>query len=240
MFSQVADPYIRQARLAPALCVVFPIPLLIFVWFPALQSVLGTLVSLACSFGVVLWVSQLGRDAGKRREPELYENWNGKPSVALLRHSDHRIDSNTKARYKSFLTAHVPGLVFPSAAEEIADKNRADKVYEFATAWLLAQTRDTKKFSLLFQENISYGFRRNLWGLKPLGIALAVSGGACSSFAVLLNYALSGLRPASEIVIATAAVWCLSLCWVFAVRPSWVKVPADGYGLQLLAACDRL
>jgi hypothetical protein len=31
------------------------------------------------------------------------------------------------------------------------------------TAWLLTQTRDTKTFSILFRENISYGFRRNLW-----------------------------------------------------------------------------
>jgi hypothetical protein len=33
-------------------------------------------------------------------------------------------------------------------------------------------TRDTKKFNIMFNENVSYGFRRNLSGLKLPGFLL--------------------------------------------------------------------
>jgi hypothetical protein len=35
-------------------------------------------------------------------------------------------------------------------------------------------------------------------------------------------------------------VWVLVAIWTLVVTPSWVRVPADAYGMQLLAACDTL
>ena len=35
-------------------------------------------------------------------------------------------------------------------------------------------TRDTSRFPLVFAENANYGFRRNLWGLRPIGTGVAV------------------------------------------------------------------
>jgi hypothetical protein len=49
---------------------------------------------------------------------------------------------------------------------------RADEMYQSATDWLLANTRDTQKFGLLFEENMNYGFRRNFWALKPLALCI--------------------------------------------------------------------
>ena len=43
-----------------------------------------------------------------------------------------------------------------------------------------------------------------------------------------------------EFVIVTGVVWVLVAIWTFIVTPSWVRVPADAYGTQLLAACDTL
>ena len=238
--AQIVDPYARQARLAPALCAIFPIAILIFVWFPALQSLLGGVVSLACSFGIILWVSQIARDAGKRREPALFAMWGGKPSVTLLRHCDNRIDPNTKARYRDFLMAHVFKLSLPSAEEEAADPHKADEAYESVTNWLLTQTRDTKKFALLFQENISYGFRRNLWGMKPFGVTLSLLAALCSTGVIIYRCGQAGHGTPTEVMLATAFVWCLFIAWVFIVRPNWVRIPADAYARQLLAACDTL
>jgi hypothetical protein len=238
--SDVIDPYGRQARLYPALVAVFPAALLIVAWFPALWTTFGILISLATSCGVVLLLSQLGRDRGKRCEPRLYQLWGGKPSVALLRHVDTRIDDHTKSRYRAFIGRSLPGLILPSAAEEGADAAKADKVYESVTAWLLTQTRDTKKFSILFKENISFGFRRNLWGLKPMGLTISLVACGVSTALLLYRYHASGDAPATEILIATIAVWVLSVIWIFVVTPSWVRLPGDAYGMQLLAACDVL
>jgi len=237
---QVLDPYARQARLAPALIVLLPAILLIMVWFPASWTLWGVIISVACSCGLVLLLSQIARDRGKQREPELYAAWGGKPSVALLRHRDERINDNTKSRYLSFLKSKLPALIVPTPEEERANPKAADSAYESVTAWLLTQTRDTKKFSLLFRENISYGFRRNLWGLKALGLATAILAASMSTAVIVYQYAFASKTPTPEIVIVTALSWLLSIFWIVVVTPSWVKIPADAYGTQLLSACDTL
>jgi len=38
---------------------------------------------------------------------------------------------------------------------------------------LLTQTRDKRTYSLLFEWNISYGFRRNMFGLRRFGILVS-------------------------------------------------------------------
>jgi hypothetical protein len=238
--TQLLDPYSRQARLQPALIVVVPVALLVVVWFPALWSVWGVVLTVASSCGVTLLLSQMARDRGKRLEPELYGAWGGKPSVALLRHRDRNIDENTKARYRAFLASQLPSLNLPTPSEEEADGARADRAYESATAWLLTQTRDTKKFGLLFRENISYGFRRNLWGLKPIGLAIAVASALASTAVLAYSYVAIHAAPPAQVVIVTLATWVLALLWAIWLTPSWVRIPADAYGRQLLAACDTL
>jgi hypothetical protein len=188
----------------------------------------------------VLLLAQLGRDRGKRCEGEFYKSWGGKPSVALLRHGDSRIDDYSKARYRDFIRRRLPALTLPSEADEKSDPAAADKVYESVTAWLLTQTRDTKRFSILFKENIGFGFRRNLWGLKPFGLAISILGASVSTAAIVYEAIASGITPEPEILIVTGVVWVLTVIWTFAVTPSWVRVPADAYGMQLLAACDTL
>lgn len=42
--------------------------------------------------------------------------------------------------------------------------------------FLREQTRDPKMFPIVYEENVNYGFRRNLLGLKPTGAAIAVVG----------------------------------------------------------------
>jgi hypothetical protein len=238
--AQVFDSYARQARLYPALIVILPVALLVVVWFPALWTTWGALTSLASSFGIMLLLAQVARDRGKRLEPYLYQKWDGKPSVSLLRHRDTRIDKHTKDRYREFLNTQLPQLVLPTAEEERADPAAADAKYQSVTEWLLTQTRDTKRFSILFKENVSFGFRRNLWGLKPIGIAVSLIAGLASVTAIFSLYQITHQAPTPEIALVTAAVWLLLLIWLTLVAPSWIRIPADAYGRQLLAASDTL
>src|SRR5262249_41800458 len=102
------------------------------------------------------------------------------------------------------------------------------------------QTRDTKRFSILFKENVGFGFRRNLRGLKPFGLAISILGASASMAAIVYQAIASGTAPAPELVIVTGVVCVLAAIWMFVMTPSWVRVPADAYGMQLLAACDTL
>ena len=191
-----------------------------------------------------MFLTQVGRDRGKAKEPHLYRSWGGKPSVAMLRHSDTRLPEAAKSRYKSFLVRAVPELKLASAEDEQRDPELADDGYDGATYWLLSQTRDHDRFALLFQENISYGFRRNLWALKPWAfVAEAVAA------AILVALALGSWTGEFATTIETIdAGWSASLVlivlhclfFLFKVRRSWVRQVADAYAVRLLAACDVL
>ena len=74
-------------------------------------------------------------------------------------------DAATKSGFHAFIARKL-GEAAPSSDEETADPEAADAFYERGTAWLRENTRNRKKFDILFNENVDYGFRRNLLGLK--------------------------------------------------------------------------
>jgi hypothetical protein len=76
--------------------------------------------------------------------------------------------------------------------------------------------------------------------LKPFGLTISILAASVSTVAIAYEAIASGGTPAPEIVIGTGVVWVLAAIWTFVVTPSWVRVPADAYGMQLLAACDTL
>ena len=132
------------------------------------------------------------------------------------------------------------------ASEEQERKcpERAEDAYESAIDWLLAQTRDRGRFELLFRENITYGFRRNIWALKSW--AFVTAGVAVASIAVPISNIWTG-----ELAVAAQSVgvqiWaCLVLnlghilIFAFMVRKKWVRLAAEAYARQLLATCDAL
>jgi hypothetical protein len=184
-------------------------------------------------------LAQVGRDAGKRKESRLFASWDGKPTTRLLRHRDS-LNRPLLARRHAKLGALL-GTTIPTAMEEAADLRAADEVYEACTAFLRDKTRDRQQFDLIFDENCSYGFRRNLWGMKPLGITVAFL--ALGAIVVLLLIDPPGARVGHRIgTVAVAGVMNLLLLlgWLFVFTPGWVRVPADAYAERLLEACERL
>ena len=187
---------------------------------------------------------QIGRDRGRALEIRLYEAWGGKPSVAMLRHSDGRLDGQTKERYRRYLNDAVPDLTLPSAEEEKEKPQRADEAYESANAWLLEQTRDHGRFELLFRENTSYGFRRNLAGVKTIALAMdAIALALVIGFAVVswtgeFATIARNLKPEwwVSLAVTTGHLWY----FVVHVRGAWVLLAAENYAKRLLAACDLL
>jgi hypothetical protein len=55
-----------------------------------------------------------------------------------------------------------------------------------STGRLRENTRDSEAFKFLFNENISYGYYRNLLGLKPIGIPLNLV--SLSSAAAIVHF----------------------------------------------------
>lgn len=234
----VIDKYTFRARLQPALLVALPLGLTTMAWFPAGVAGWDILWGLIVWSGGTALLAQIGRDRGKAKEPKLFEQWGGKPSTGLLRHRDAP-NKVSLARYHQKIGQLLPGSRIPTHEEERHDPRAADEVYEACVAFLLEKTRAKKEFPLVFEENCNYGFRRNLWGMKPLGIAIAFGGTAAILGLIILNY-FKNTPIAPTVVLAGSGNLLLLLGWLFWFTPPWVKIAADAYAARLLAACEKL
>lgn len=239
LLNLITDPYDRQARLYPAILLIAPVVFSVVAILSARLTGLQTIGASLIGLGGAFLLTQLARDAGKKGEKTLFEKWGGNPSVAIFRHSDRRLDSLTKSRYHKKLATLVVEAKAPTGEEERADPAAADEVYSAWSNFLRVNARDTKKFALLFKENVNYGYRRNVWGLRPLGItASALSLAACSA---CICYWYGSSQPLDLTKIA-AAVFSASLLllWVFRFTGDWVKVPADAYAERLAECIEAL
>jgi hypothetical protein len=249
------DHYGRQARLFPALLTVFPPLLAVLAWFPwLLVSSLGaTLLTLATSCGLLYALSSWARTKGKRVETRLLKKWGGWPTTILLRHSSS-LDALTRSRYHGFLAAHVPGMVMPTAADQQNAPAAADAAYASSVMWLKERVRG-KDFPMVDRENAQYGFRRNLRGLKWIGIF------GCLLTAVVSLAAIAYQTPELENLVASRrwgelanqlgtfgpSVWLATavnvigiVAWLLIVTYRWVWEGGLQYATALLATCDRL
>jgi len=235
----ITDGYERKARLYPALLLIAPIVITIVGVASTKLSTLESFATVLAGCGGAFLLTQLARDAGKKREKQFFEAWGGFPSVAIFRHRDTRIDAITKARYHKQLSTLVKGTKAPSPEDEVAEPAMADQVYNAWSSYLRIHTRDTKKYSLLFQENISYGYRRNVCGLRPLGIvvsSLSLAGGAIWLYHL---HSTTG-TIAAESVGALICVFAILLLWAFRFTPDWARIPADAYAERLAETVDSI
>lgn len=234
------DEYTLRARLAPA--IIAGMPAFAFAAIFVSWGKLG-LPHLVASLGLtVLFAafSDIARRRGRRIEPELIAKMGGLPSTTMLRHSDDTLDVGTKLKVHTFLGGKI-GAPAPTQGQEEANPTAADEWYARAGTWLRENTRDTQKFRLLFNENISYGFRRNLLGLRLPGfllnaaIVLICAGTLWYRRPVDLdnyfNDALIGVIVASAIHASYLAL---------AVTENSVFEAAQLYARQLILSADRL
>ena len=164
------DRYTWQARVLP-------------VYFTSASAILaiaatlpeGLSLPLASASGVVFlplayFFSQVGADLGKRLEPGLWRSWGGPPTTRFLRHDNDEFNAATRKRVHGRL--RELGCEIPTEAEEKSDPARAVELYASAVDELRRRTRPgvTNPFPLVYKGNIEYGFRRNLLGLKKIGV----------------------------------------------------------------------
>lgn len=233
-FSQLFDVYGRNARLKPSLLALFPLIVTIAIWFPDLYTLAKGLLSVAIACGVIFMLADYARSQGRAIEQRFYRKWGGKPTTILFRHNDGTIDALTKERYASFLSQYIKGWTRPTPEEEAHNPAAADQLYESATRWLLEYTRDKKMYALLFDENITYGFRRNIYGLKPFGLIISVLSLLINAAAIYVDPSFKPTHVCST-VISFAAV----TAWLLIVSEIWVRDAANAYAVRLLAACEQ-
>jgi hypothetical protein len=237
--SSFLDEYALKARLWPALLAGLPVGALVGALFPNAEWWHAVIAGSGASVGLMFLLAQMARSAGKLKEPRLHARWAGKPTTLRLRHRDTAFDQHTLARYHRNVEQLAAELRMPTPDEEAADPSSADERYEAATRLLIARTRDTKRFRLLFRENIHYGFCRNIWGLKPVAVTIAVVTALITGSIVSWDLRHGrDVRPAIVAVGIFSIAW--AMVWLFWFTADWVRVAADGYADRLLEASDDL
>ncbi len=232
---ELFDTYGRQARLQPALFTLGPMILTVVVWVPSVYSLAATITSLAATFGVVAFFANWARARGRAAEQRIYIKWGGRPTTIWLRHSDSNLDEITKRRYHSFLETRIPEWHAPTGEEEKENGVGANARYDSAVKWLLEYTRNQQLFPLVFKELVAYGFRRNLYAMKAIGLLIVM-------LSIVTNIFLYSLFPSKIslvlVLFALGVALCFLISWIFIIRKKWVKDAADGYARALLSSCE--
>ena len=244
MLNSLFDPYDRKARLAPALLCALPLFVSLLLLVPEVGAIWAAVGGLILYCGGAKFLTQVGRDRGKILEPQLYGSWGGKPSVAMLRHSDTRLNAPTKNRYRTFLQRAMPELRLASPEEERTNPEGAEDGYESANSWLLAQTMDRERFRLQFAENINYGFRRNVWALRPWAFCLdtiaIVVVGLVAQESWMGDFSTTFRAINQELWASLVFILLHTFLFALKIRAAWVRLAAEAFARQLLAACDVL
>lgn len=227
------DVYVWQARRSAVMLTALSPALAIFAWFPRFDWAL--LLPPLTFFGAFALITQVGRDRGSQKQNRLYDLWGGKPTTVMLRHRDTPLDPTALALLHAAL-AQVTGVPAPSKRKEAGSPDAADKVYEEYVRYLRDSTRDREKYPRVFEELVNYGFRRNLWGLKPVGLSLAVLASAAGLGAVWWHHGhdhqpLAGAAAALNVMMLAAWVW-----WI---NPAWVRIAAQAYADRLIEVAMR-
>ena len=226
------DSYSIYARAFPIYITLMPVALALFPILPeGYDWKLGgatALVLLPLSY----LCRQIGGDKGRKLESALWDKWGGPPTTRFLRHCNSEFNKNTRDRIHDKLCGL--GLHVPSQNEQEQDARAADAHYESCTDELRHRTRDSKRFHLVFKGLTEYGFRRNLLGLKPVGMLLTVL-----SFVVCLVMMFVNWDSAKPSVLDIAAGFLnigLLINWFLGVTENTVKLTADRYARLLLEA----
>ena len=234
--NQLFDHYALRARLQPAFLTLVPLAIAASAWAQPGAKWMTAIWSLLGTAGFTFFLSTVARNRGKRIEAELWKSWGGTPTTQFLRHSGPA-NPVLRARWHAHL-AKLLASPLPSPEEERQDPAKADAIYEAATRLLIGKTRDKKVYEFVYRENVNYGFCRNLYALRGLGICVALIGliasvaaGWCARAAIPVDYLPWG-----------SAVACLALLlwWIFTVRASWVRIPADNFAQHLFESCEKL
>ena len=246
MSKMFLDAYERPARLLPALLVLLPVPVLVVCFFGSVKIVATSAISVIAYCGAGYALARIARNAGKGIQDRLFVKWGGAPTTQLLRHSNKHFDAHTKERFHAVLSAGL-GKVLPNPTSELAEPAAADELYRAAAIWLIGQTRDTKRFPLVFKENVSFGFHRNALGVRWFGVTVTL---ACL-FIAMVNakvlgrsspyFSLERLAQLSPVAALFFGVSCLMLlAWLFWLGEVATKRAGFAYAERLLQSCDDL
>lgn len=234
----IPDPYDRYARLYPMLILLFPLLLSFWAIVPEIMYNWEAIAGLAfwCGFAYIL--KEMGRDSGKKKERALWEKWGGTPTTQYLRHRGNT-NKVTLKRIYDHLKKIIPNISMPSPEYESLHPKEADEIYEECTRVVIQKTRDHEKYSLIFKELCSYGFWRNLWGLKNGGILLSTVCIVIVAISIFIEWYRNHTLASYNSVICGILIIAILVFWI-TLNEDRIRTRAFAYSERLFEATEQL
>ena len=238
------DRYDVLARITPGLLAPLVPAFSLLIAFPQIvsENIYRAIGSGVVMVGLFYVFAGLARSRGRAMKQTLRQRWGGFPTEIVLRFRDATIEMPTKRAYHAALQDLPPDFQLPDASAEAHDPDAADGIYRAVLRRLIDQRRGPK-YPLILNDNIAYGFWRNLLGMKGVAIALA----SCASAAIVVAraaqantadasfWAAARYTPATEVAgIALLILWAAFLLII--VRPPRVWDASVAYSERLLAS----
>lgn len=232
------DTYSLKARLFPAVLTIAPALILCLLcasWVdPGLPEAVATVAVMVLFFAA----ANLARRFGRAKERQIFADTGGRPRNPELTHADATFPASQKGRYRDYLAAQL-GLAAPTAEDERVSPDEAQAFYDQAYGWLRENTRDTEAFKLLFNENIAYGYYRNLLGLKPIGILFNLLS-LCAAAAIVHYQPEFATLSTGKLVLLGGLSAVHLLYFVFGVSRKTTLDASAIYARQLVLSTETL
>lgn len=234
----VFDAYNLRARLCPSLILLSPIAISIFLCIEKIRTVSATsffliiLLAFANSIPIIqrrLYEKHLSKS---NNNPEKNTEKNSR-AAEMLSPSDNKIDSVSKKRYYRKL-AKCDESFSPFSTPDHDSVN--DELCKSAEIYLRSRTRDNR---LVLEENINYGFCKNLIEGKRMGTILC---GICFVCVIGISWLVFDTFSAIPFQNYLAAILDLFilLFLLLGMKESDLNRAADNYAKALIMAIDSL
>jgi hypothetical protein len=137
--------------------------------FDLVQASVGSAI---IGSAMVALMSAVIRQLGVSQETRLFKVWGAPPSTKVMRWRDKRWSQEYKAKMHALIKDKL-GIELLSDSTEKEDPKTADKIISEAFMLLRNKLRGNTRI-LNHQDNIDYGFARNLYGARWLWIFFSV------------------------------------------------------------------
>ena len=221
------DAYNIRARLCPSIILLGPIGLTIFFCFERIYTFASSAILIGILLAFTNYIPILQRSLRKKESQQI--NYAAK----FLEIDDNTFDSVSKSRYyKKLADINNSFLLFkePSSSPEFKE------CCESAVTYLRNNTRDNH---LVLEENINYGFCKNLYSCKPIGkiicLILALFTAVYSFFTVNTFFDI----PLQNWVAFISDV-LLFIFWEFGITDEMLDQASRRYAFTLISAIDTL
>jgi hypothetical protein len=233
------DKYEWQARLVPGMLAIFPVAVTITALGLRHGSVVSVIASLLSLAGGAVFLADVVRRLGVAAQRRLWADWGGAPTTIALRLRQPATNTVQRDIWRAAVEK-VSGVRLASFRSESANPEKADQAINTAVSRLRELTRGNG-FYLLQAESRSYGYRRNLYGVRIVGRIVALLG-VLSTLGFALWPLIHGhhLDFQSTTVLGLLVNALVVLGWWLLPTSGQVKEAGDKYAHQLLEAAVTL